>query len=431
MMKKFKILCLSILNLLWLINPVHLSVYATEVKPINNREEMRVTDEEIQQLTPEFKRNMQGFSASLASAYLLQSTKEENRLISPISVRYAFSALAEGASGNTADELARFIYGNVNEGYRELNRIHKAMLNTRLEEEMTQSKLVIKDSVWLANDLQGTREDFLSRVAQFHYAEVYKVNHGDEKTAKAMNDWVKQATNNLINPERQPNEALRLLILNTIYFKDNWKEPFIQSVNTKETFTTASGEAKQVDFMHAHVTNTELFENDHYIIASLPFEAGSTFKILLPKKEQSLETLLSENNIHQTLDTFLTTEANQDVHIQWHIPRYTVKSEIDLKELMSLMGYDAIFNATADFSNLAEELLFVSEAKQLTHFILNNEGVEAAAYTEIGMETMAVPIEDLREVEINLNKPFLYCVETPDGTPLFVGIMNDPTIENR
>ena len=85
-----------------------------------------------------------------------------------------------------------------------------------------------------------------------------------------------------------------------------------------------------------------------------------------------------------------------------------------------------IFDGEAsDFSPLTAESegIFVSEVKHDVRIMADEEGVSAAAYTVIMMDGSSA---DPEEIEITLNRPFLFAVKGRDGLPLFVGCVNQP-----
>ena len=59
---------------------------------------------------------------------------------------------------------------------------------------------------------------------------------------------------------------------------------------------------------------------------------------------------------------------------------------------------------------------------QMSRVQVDEEGVEAAAVTQISEATSARPEEPPEVFEMNLNRPFLFVLET-DGLPLFVGLV--------
>lgn len=404
------------------------------IKPMKEVPQMKLSQKERQtfnqerfELPEEFEKNIKEFSARITSQYFSQAPSN-NALISPISIRYAFSTLSEGADGKTAELFANFIHEKLDQTFSKNNKMHKQFLNTMIEDEQSGSKLVVKDSLWI-DDSVTLKKNFIEKAAEDHFAQVYHANLGDQNTAEAINQWVKEATNNLIDPKKEPDDQLKLLILNTIYFKEGWSNPFEVSLNTKEEFTQSDGSKKQVEYMHSKELGREMSETQDYYIAQLSFANGSSFRVLLPKEGKNLKELMKDGKEYDLIYSLLSSKLEDTAHINWQVPKFTFASEIDLKKLMSEMGYKELFDENADFSELSETRLFISDAKQLTNFILNNEGVEAAAYTEIAMkESSAMISENPKEIDMKLNKPFLYSILLRDGTPLFIGMMNEAPV---
>ena len=94
---------------------------------------------------------------------------------------------------------------------------------------------------------------------------------------------------------------------------------------------------------------------------------------------------------------------------------------------MDLGVTSALDPFSADFSGISDTPLYLGTAQQGTHIAINEDGVEAAAYTMIGMEAGAEPPEEEpRIIEMNLNRPFLYLITANDGSTLFIGVVRDP-----
>ena len=62
----------------------------------------------------------------------------------------------------------------------------------------------------------------------------------------------------------------------------------------------------------------------------------------------------------------------------------------------------------------------VSSVMQAARVRIDEEGMEAAAYTEIIVEPTAAEPPPCSEEEMNLNRPFLFAI-WKDGAPLFIG----------
>ena len=92
------------------------------------------------------------------------------------------------------------------------------------------------------------------------------------------------------------------------------------------------------------------------------------------------------------------------------------------------LGITAAFGDWADFSNLSRTPAYVSSVAQESHIGLDENGVEASAYTKVDiMEMSALPDPSvIGELELNLNRPFLYEIRTRQGIPLFIGLCTQP-----
>jgi serpin B len=56
---------------------------------------------------------------------------------------------------------------------------------------------------------------------------------------------------------------------------------------------------------------------------------------------------------------------------------------------------------------------------------MDENGVEAAAYTVLGMIGSAAP--PAKEIQMNLNRPFLFTITSQEGAVLFMGVCGNPT----
>ena len=81
----------------------------------------------------------------------------------------------------------------------------------------------------------------------------------------------------------------------------------------------------------------------------------------------------------------------------------------------------------ADFSPLTAEPqeLFLSQAQHDVRVTVDEEGVEAAAYTVLAANA-ASAFSEPQELDFILDRPFLFAITTYNGLPLFVGIVNQP-----
>jgi len=94
---------------------------------------------------------------------------------------------------------------------------------------------------------------------------------------------------------------------------------------------------------------------------------------------------------------------------------------------MKKLGIQDVFVPNkADFSPMLQddEDTYLSSAQHAVRVKIDEEGVEAAAFTVMMMENAAMEMND--EVDFVLDRPFLFVITGANGLPLFTGIVETP-----
>ena len=191
---------------------------------------------------------------------------------------------------------------------------------------------------------------------------------------------------------------------------------FLEENTSADTFTAADGTEQACDFMHRTVNGGSYRRGEDYLAAQLAMNDGSCMTFVLPDEGVSPETLLKQEG-------FLTeiTERDDYAKIHWSVPRFDASSTVELEDALQALGITDAFDADrADLSPLTDDGAYVSNVTQAARVKVDEQGVEAAAYTEIGIARNALPPENLPVVEMNLNRPFLFVIWQGD-VPLFIG----------
>ena len=146
--------------------------------------------------------------------------------------------------------------------------------------------------------------------------------------------------------------------------------------------------------------------------------------------------LLEDPDFWEGLGQFLDGGAYTKVN--WSVPKFTVDSQYQLEAMLPQLGFDTACDPeAANFSGISEvERLTLSQTSHGVHFAIDEEGIEAAAYTATGMSGSSGPPP--KEIDMVLDRPFLYGVTAftstqeakngkVDSTLLFLGACGDPT----
>ena len=263
-------------------------------------------------------------------------------------------------------------------------------------------------------------KEAVDALVDWYYASTYRVPMGTEEADKAIAGWLNQNTGGLLSEETgnirtDGNDLLRLY--NTIYYKSSWRDAFESSRTREDVFTAANGAKQKTDFMH-RTESGSYRKGDGYTAAPRSLNYGRMV-FVLPDEGVTPESLLQR----QGFLAGLTGDYNA-AELVWSVPKFDVKSSTGLNEALRSLGVtDAFDMAEADFTPLTDNGAFLSSAMQAARVKIDEEGVEAAAYTEIVCADSAM-MEVPPTVEMDLDRPFLFVIFDNSNVPLFVGTVN-------
>ena len=123
-----------------------------------------------------------------------------------------------------------------------------------------------------------------------------------------------------------------------------------------------------------------------------------------------------------------TFEGGEDYfgEVVWKIPKFSFGSKLTLTNMLSSLGAKSAFTADADFSGITDHMAYITDVSQETHIAIDEDGVEASAYTQINYAGAAPPEG---RADMILDRPFIYAITLHNGNLLFIGVCENP-IEN-
>ncbi len=353
------------------------------------------------------------------------SENDGNIMISPPSAYLALAMTLNGADNETKTEMLKGLSAD-NITLDDLNIGLNDWMNSLMSKDRI-AKLSITNSIWLREGYKANK-DFLQRNADYYSAYIRSLNFSDSLAPATINKWVKDATNDKIEKiVEEIDDDVMMYLINAIYFNGDWKEQFSPNKTLKMEFNTPSGIVK-TDFMNRR-GNIDLLQLNNISGVVLPYmDEQFAFVGLLPAQGQTPKDLI--NNL-SALDLMKLLKNKEVKNIELSLPKFESSYEDSLKNELSNMGMNIAFDPSkADFSQMSEDLqkdLYISEVKQKTYIKVDEKGTEAAAVTSVGAEVTSMPIELPRVV---FDRPFVYgIVDVTTGIPLFIGIMENPTID--
>ena len=339
----------------------------------------------------------------------------ENTVYSPVSLYMALGMVTELTEGQTKRQVTNLLGVSDSEALRQWTQ----SLWRQLYCDEKDSALWLGTAAFL-NEAMTFHKEPLEVLAEDYYASSYGLPMGTSGADKAIAAWLDRQTNDLLTDDTgairtEKRDLLRLY--NTIYYKAAWQAEFFGGATAEDIFTAADGTEQRADFMHIAIEGSPVARGEGYRRASLYLKDGGEMTFYLPDEGVTVEELLQRKNI---LNELLAVDE-WVVRVNWSVPKFDLHDSLKLNDALQTLGVtDAFDKNKADFAPLTEQPAYVESVNQAARVRIDEEGVEAAAYTEVDTNAAAAPPQEMPEEEMNLNRPFLFVI-WKDGAPLFVG----------
>ena len=352
---------------------------------------------------------------------LLREKSGENIAFSPVNLYMALAMLAETTAGETRSEILSVL------GKSDIFSIRNEV-RTFMDAETADgvnSKCLMADSLWL-NRKYSFHTDTLETLADNYDASSFWGDPKDTGFVEALRSWLNENTGGLLKDSADKAELdvdTVLSILTTVYFKDQWNTPFIKEATGTDVFHGADGDT-ECEFMYKSAeTETAVYFGNGFIAAGDRLKGGGSVWYLLPDRGVSIEDMLTGGGMDFIFGSDIKRTASWGL-INWTVPKYDVSADLDLIEACKSLGMTSCFDfRLSDFTPLTSDsdTLYVSKINHSARVKVDEDGIEAAAFTQIDAVDDAAPAH---VVDVTLDRPFVFVVTGLSGQPLFIGIVN-------
>ncbi|WP_203338670.1 serpin family protein [Nocardioides limicola] len=372
----------------------------------------------------------------LAGAIVELTEEGDNLALSPYSIAVALAMTANGAGGETAEQMYDVLgldRDALNAGLNALTQHVDALAGAQTRADGSEADLELE----VANALFGHQAtvwepDFLATLAEYYGAGMNAVDWAGETEAarQQVNEWTAERTRDRI-PEIVPEDAVdhltRLILVNAIYLKAPWEDPFDTGATQGRPFTLGDGSTVDVESMQGLLDHSSYAADEGWQAVSMPYAGrGAAMTLVLPDEgqEDRVRGLVTGGELGQLLSTL----SPKMVQLTW--PKFEFRSQVPLKETLKQAGMPAAFERGADFLAMTtpenpdrERELRITDVLHEAFVAVDEEGTEAAAATAVVMGIESMP----EFVEVTVDRPFWFLIhDTTHGTPLFIGHVTDP-----
>jgi serpin B len=292
-----------------------------------------MTDDEV------MEKFVKANNSFLPSVYKEIAKKENgNLLVSPLSAQIIIALTHSGCRGQTAEELRTALH--LSDDPAKIQSAVKVVLSDLKTKEGL--KLCIANKMYVTRSFLILNE-FQKIAKEMYFADSENIDFTkNEQAAKTMNSWVKEETGNKINnmvDSKLLDELTRIILINALYFKGDWKEKFDLANTEKMNFYKTPSETVKVDAM----TNKRfkffsicISEELNAKVLKLPIHGDASMMFVLPNERDGLAEL--ESNIDKV---FSSCEFEEKL-VNVFLPKFKIEYQIDFKAVLENVNFTTL-----------------------------------------------------------------------------------------
>ncbi|KAL6658645.1 hypothetical protein ACP70R_004231 [Stipagrostis hirtigluma subsp. patula] len=375
-----------------------------------------------------------------------------NLIFSPLSIHVALALMSAGASGSTLDEILAVAGAPSREELMAF--VSRDMVERVLADRSgvggpcvsfacgawTDKRRPIKPAY--RDTIVGT---FMGRASTVDFRD-----HPVE-SRKKINTWVAEVTKglitNIVSPYQQSTNTVSIVV-NAIYFKGEWCDPFEKANTVRRRFHRLGGSSVKVPFMQSW-WDQQIACHDGFKVLKLPYKVTGngalnrklrqsmpkfSMCIFLPDACDDLQWLMEKmTSSPEFLHDHLPTES---VPVgKFRVPRFKLSFGTSIIDDLKSLGLHLPFDPTMAMmtemvvADATAEPIFVGEVIHKAVIEVNEEGCEAAAATAFEADEGCSMYEP-ETVDFVADHPFAFFImEETSGAIVFAGHVLDPSKE--
>ena len=334
-----------------------------------------------------------------------QGERSLNVVVSPISVQYLISMMANTATDEAREEAFAAL-GISNYTLAQANQHNKELLG-RLQQDDQYVKVALANSIWASTEYSMSAQ-LEQAIANSYNADITYHDFANKASeAKALIDkWASDKTHGLVNRVGvTPSPQTAIILANATYFNGKWSQPFNGKDTRPGTFYNEDNTTSQVSMM-AKTMTAKVYADDDISVAELSYGRGYySMMIVMPK---DIQQQLAERTDWWGLHNKLVTADR----VELILPKFKAESNWgNLVEVCKTLGVRKLFDQAvsgAKFVDMGQNAMIE----------VDENGTKAAAVS-VGKGEFTSPGAPSR---ICFDHPFVYAIrENTTGTILFIG----------
>lgn len=331
---------------------------------------------------------------------------------SPYSVASALGLAASGARGRTRDELIAVLARGGS-----LDALARLLSDAA---RLAAAEAAVANTLWMTVG-SSIRDEFKQAVLGWPGGAVRTTDfeHDHEGSRQKINNEVEQETRGLIKellPHGAVHDRTGSVIVNALYLKVAWQNPFEENRTTPAAFHAPSG-TREVPTMQQQ-EQLRYAAVDGWQQVTLPTPSDVVVDVVLPEGREATTPPAA------TLAALRAESRSRKVDLA--LPRFRVEATLPLVEPLRTVGIEAAFDSgSADFGGISAEPMYIESAMHKAVLRADEHGFEGAAATALSFRVVSIDMS--RPVPFHVDRPFLVVVRhARTGAVYFLARVTEP-----
>ncbi|XP_061116619.1 alpha-1-antiproteinase 2-like [Conger conger] len=274
------------------------------------------------------------------------------------------------------------------------------------------------------NSTEITTEEVNQAFQHIHHNLNEKTDNTEE-AKEQINTYVHEKTKGKISDLVQDVDPLTVMyLINYIYFKGKWEIQFNPKATKDHDFHVDDKTTVSVSMMHKKDDFHVYHDEDIYThVLQLHYNESVSMMLVLPEKGlQGLEEVVCKNHLQKWIRSVEMKTYSV------YVPKLSLKTSYQLKEILSEMGITDIFGDTANLTGISEGgKLVVSKVMHKATLDVDKAGATAAAATGIEIGMLGIPYPSLEPPVLKFDHPFMiFVLSRETRSILFMGKIVNP-----
>ena len=351
-----------------------------------------------------FKDKMKEVSSKLSESLIQRNfLDDKNVTFSPLSIELCLGLGVSGSSDQTREELLNIFEMD----YQTFNKYYKTYFNelsfTHEMENKMLGQMILTNSIWVDNDFT-LKDSGLDALRDDYYCYSYHADFdGDNKNSnKAIQEFIKDKTKGLINPNLNLSPETLFVLLNTLYLKDVWNMfgDDLSYTNEDYKFKNRSGEVSKKQLLEGKYFDGRTINQEDYSCFYTETYSGLKLYFVKPNEGKELKNIFNKTTIDYVLDNsniICKDDIKRELyHTKTIFPEFKAECDINIEGMLKQdYNVKTLFDPfQCKFNNLTDEHLFCSSIRHIAKLDVNKKGIEGAAVTMMAVEGVSAPEDD-------------------------------------